>query len=457
MSGRTRATRLSPAERMRSFDEIEKTLTPVQATIEASRCLMCEDPPCNRGCPAEIDIRSFIRKIRFNNLWGGIRVLREANVLSGVCGRVCPTDALCEEQCRSTTLTEPINIGALQRFLTDFERDQGPREWVPVQSRPQKVAVIGGGPAGLAAAKELAALGYEVTVFEASPQLGGAMTSAIPSFKLPQDVVETEIDLVRETGVEFRVNSSLGDDMTIDDLFQQGYEAIFIGVGLQEPYALGIEGEDLEAVYSALDLLKLANGLEPSQEVEVGKNVVVIGGGSVAMTAACSTVRMGSERITVVCLEAPDEMPAFAEDIQLAWEEGVQFVTRARPVTILNDGKGRVAGVEGVGIDWKEPGKFVPENAVDVENSAFRVPCDTVIVAIGQGPDDNAIKEFKGLKANVRGYLLVDEMTLMTSRPGVFAGGDILHNAISRTVVQAVAYGKQAARSIHQYLNRTDG
>lgn len=457
MSGRTRATRLSPAERMRSFDEIEKTLTPVQATIEASRCLMCEDPPCNRGCPAEIDIRSFIRKIRFNNLWGGVRVLREANVLSGVCGRVCPTDALCEEQCRSTTLTEPIDIGALQRFLTDFERDQGPREWVPVQSLAQKVAVIGGGPAGLAAAKELAALGYEVTVFEASPQLGGAMTSAIPSFKLPQDVVETEIDLVKETGVEFRVNSPLSDDMTIDDLFQQGYEAIFIGVGLQEPYALGIEGEDLEAVYSALDLLKLANRLQPSQEVEVGKNVVVIGGGSVAMTAACSTVRMGSETITVVCLEAPDEMPAFAEDIQLAWEEGVQFVTRARPVTILNDGKGRVAGVEGVRIDWKEPGKFVPENAVDVENSAFTVPCDTVIVAIGQGPDDNAIKEFKGLKANVRGYLLVDEMTLMTSRPGVFAGGDILHNAISRTVVQAVAHGKQAARSIHQYLNRTDG
>ena len=454
MSGRTQAARLSPDERVQSFEEIEKTLTPVQATIEASRCLMCEAPPCNKGCPAGIDIRSFIRKIRFNNLWGAVRVLREANILSGVCGRVCPTDALCEEQCRSTVLTEPINIGALQRFLTDYERTRGPREWIPPEKRSQKVAVIGSGPAGLAAAKDLAALGYGVTVFQASSQLGGAMSTAIPSFKLPQDVVESEIHLIKEAGVEFKLNSPLSDDMTIDDLFNDGYQAVFIAVGLQAPYTLGIDGEDLLGVYTALDLLKQANGLKPSREISVGQSVVVIGGGSVAMTAACSTLRMGSERTTVVCLEAPEEMPAFSEDIELAWEEGIQFVTRARPVRMLSDAEGRLSGIEGVHIEWKEPGKFVPENAVDIENSSFALPCDTVIVAIGQRPDDNAIKQFEGLETNVRGYLIVDEDSLMTSRPGVFAGGDVLHNPISRTVVQAVAYGKQAAQSIHEYLCR---
>lgn len=454
MSGRTRATRLSPAERVKSFEEIEKTLTPVQALIEASRCLMCEDPPCNKGCPAGIDIRSFIRKIRFNNLWGGIRVLREANVFSGVCGRVCPTDALCEERCRSQVLTEPINIAALQRFLTDYEREHGARKPTPEPKRSQKVAVIGGGPAGLTAAHELALMGYPVTVFEASAQLGGAMTSAIPAFKLPHDVIEAETDAIMQLGVEFKLNAALSDGVTVDGVFEQGYEAVFIAVGLQKPFLLGIEGEDLKGIHSALDLLARANDLAVPESVKMGKRVVVMGGGSVAMTAACSTVRMGAERTTVVCLEAPNEMPAFGEDVEMAWEEGVEFVTRARAVRFLNDGKGKVTGVEGVNIEWKDPGKFVPENAVDVKGSAFTLPCDTVIVAIGQGPDDNAVKQFHGLKTNERGYLLVDDETLMTSRPGVFAGGDILHNPPSRTVVQAVAYGKQAARSIHDYLSR---
>ncbi len=454
MSGRTKAARLSPVERVKSFEEIEKTLTPVQALIEASRCLMCEDPPCNKGCPAGIDIRSFIRKIRFNNLRGGIRVLREANVFSGVCGRVCPTDALCEERCRSQVLTEPINIAALQRFLTDYEREHGARKPIPEPKRSQKVAVIGGGPAGLAAAHGLALMGYPVTVFEASAWLGGAMTSAIPAFKLPNDVIEAETDAIKQLGVEFKLNSALSDGLTIDSLFEKGYDAVFIGVGLQKPFLLGIEGEDLKGVHSALDLLAQANDLAVPEPVKMGKRVVVIGGGSVAMTAACSAVRMGGEKTTVVCLEAPNEMPAFGEDVAMAWEEGVEFVTRARAVRFLDYGKGKVTGVEGVNIEWKEPGKFVPENAVDVKGSAFTIPCDTVIVAIGQGPDENAVKQFHGLKTNERGYLLVDDETLMTSRPGVFAGGDILHNPPSRTVVQAVAYGKQAAHSIHDYLSR---
>lgn len=455
MSGRTNAARLSPQERVKSFEEVERTLTPVQATIEASRCLMCEDAPCNKGCPAGIDIRGFIRKIRFNNLWGGVRVLREANIFSGVCGRVCPTDGLCEEQCRSRVLTEPINIGALQRFLTDFEADHGARTRVAAKKLPHRVAVVGGGPAGLAAASELALLGYQVTVFEASSQLGGAMTAAIPSFKLPNSAVEAEIDLITQLGVEFKLNTALNENSTTDDLFEQGFEAVFVAVGLQKPYTLGIDGETLQGVYSALDLLAKANGLKISTPVKVGKKVVVIGGGSVAVNVACSARRMGAESATLMCLEAPDEMPAFAEDVELAWEEGIEFLTRVRPIRFLDNGKGGVAGVEGVRIEWKEPGKFVPENAVEVEGSALTLPCDTVIVAIGQGPDDNAIKQFQSLKTNVRGYLLVDADTLMTSRPGVFAGGDVLHNPVSRTVVQAVAYGKHAAHSIHDYLNGT--
>jgi glutamate synthase (NADPH/NADH) small chain len=456
MSGRTNASRLSPSERVKSFQEIEGTLTPVQATIEASRCLMCENPPCNEGCPAGIDIRGFVRKIRFNNPWGGIRVLREANILSGVCGRVCPTEALCEERCRSQVLTEPINIAALQRYLIDLERERGARNRRPAEKREQKVAIVGAGPAGLAAANELALLGYPVTVFEASSKLGGAMVSAIPSFKLPNEVVEAEIDLIRKLGVKFELSSPLSGNLTIDDLFQKGYQAVFIAVGLQRPFALGIEGEGLGGVYTALDVLAQASGSNPPRPVKMGKNVVVIGGGSVAMTAACAAARMGTGRTTVVCLEAPDEMPAFAEDVQLAWEEGVEFITRTRPQRFLDDGKGHVAGVEGVRIEWKKPGSFVPENAVNVKGSRFSLPCDTVIVAIGQGPDDKVLEQFQGLKTNPRGYLVVDEETLMTSRPGVFAGGDILHNPVSRTVVQAVAYGKRAARSIHQYLSRTE-
>ncbi len=456
MSGRTNAARLSPQERVKSFEEVERTLTPVQATIEASRCLMCEDAPCNKGCPAGIDIRGFIRKIRFNNLWGGVRVLREANIFSGVCGRVCPTDGLCEEQCRSRVLTEPINIGALQRFLTDFEADHGARTRVTAKKLPHRVAVVGGGPAGLAAANELALLGYQVTVVEASSQLGGAMTAAIPSFKLPNSAVEAETDLITQLGVELKLNTALNENLTIDDLFEQGFEAVLVAVGLQKPYTLGIDGETLQGVYSALDLLAKANGLKISTPVKVGKKVVVIGGGSVAVNVACSALRMGAERATLMCLEAPDEMPAFAEDVELAWEEGIEFLTRVRPIRFLDNGKGGVAGVEGVRIEWKEPGEFVPENAVDVEGSMLTLPCDSVIVAIGQGPDDNAIMQFQGLKTNVRGYLLVDEDTLMTSRPGVFAGGDVLHNPISRTVVQAVAYGKHAAHSIHDYLNGTN-
>jgi glutamate synthase (NADPH/NADH) small chain len=455
MSGRTKAARLSPEERIKSFEEIEKTLTPVQALIEASRCLMCEDPPCNKGCPAGIDIRSFIRKIRFDNIRGGVRVLREANVFSGVCGRVCPTDALCEEQCRSQVLTEPINIGALQRFLTDYERERGARKPTAAPKRSQKVAVVGGGPAGLAAAHELALMGYPVTVFEGAAQLGGAMTTAIPAFKLPNDVIETEIAAIEQLGVEFKLNTSLSDGLSIDDLFQQGYQAVFVAVGLQKPFELGIEGEDLKGVHSALDLLTQANDLPVSKPIKLGKRVVVIGGGSVAMTVACSTLRMGAGRTTVVCLEAPEEMPAFAEDVEMAWEEGIEFLTRVRPVRFVDNGKGKVAAVEGVRIEWKEPGKFVPDNAVEVKGSAFTLPCDTVIVAIGQGPDENALKQFQGLKTNVRGYLLVDDDTLKTSRPGVFAGGDILHDPASRTVVQAVAYGKRAAHSIHDYLNRS--
>ena len=456
MSGRTNAARLSPQERVKSFEEVERTLTPVQATIEASRCLMCEDAPCNKGCPAGIDIRGFIRKIRFNNLWGGVRVLREANIFSGVCGRVCPTDGLCEEQCRSRVLTEPINIGALQRFLTDFEADHGARTRVTAKKLPHRVAVVGGGPAGLAAANELALLGYQVTVFEASSQLGGAMTAAIPSFKLPNSAVEAETDLITQLGVEFKLNTALNENLTIDDLFEQGFEAVFLAVGLQKPYTLGIDGETLQGVYSALDLLAKANGLKISTPIKVGQKVAVIGGGSVAVNVACSALRMGAERATLMCLEAPDEMPAFAEDVELAWEEGIEFLTRVRPIRFPANGKGGVAGVEGVRIEWKEPGKFVPENAVEVAGSALTLPCDTVIVAIGQGPDDNAIKQFQSLKTNVRGYLLLDEDTLMTSRPGVFAGGDVLHNPISRTVVQAVAYGKYAAHSIHDYLNGTN-
>jgi dihydropyrimidine dehydrogenase (NAD+) subunit PreA len=427
-----------------SLTEEGRTYAPHEAVIEASRCLMCDAPPCNTGCPAGVDVRRFVRKVRFRNFRGAARLIREANLLVGICGRVCPQEMLCMERCTRADLDTPIDIAGLQRFVGDVEL--GTLAPLPdvVQRAAGRVAVIGGGPAGLAAAVELRKAGLEVDVLERDDSAGGVLSQTIPPFRLDRAFVESELDYVRRLGV--RVCTGV-EDADPGALVSAGYGAVLIATGLWRPYTIGLPGEDLGGVYIAADFLRdVSDGRPPS----VGRRVVVIGGGNVAMDAAVTALRLGAERVDVCCLEGRDEMPAFGSEIEHAQEEGIEFHTRTRPVRIVGE-EGRVTGYEGIGIRWKEPGLFVPSNAEDVPGTEFRLVADAVIEAIGQGVRDR----FDGVDADGKGLIVVDEESMATSAPGVFAAGDIVNGGA--TAVQAVAEGKRAAAGIVAYLERESG
>lgn len=453
MSTAMKATLVDVSERLKGFDEVYRGYDPTQAAFEAARCMMCADAPCTRGCPAGIDVRGFIRRIRFGDYRGGVRLLREENILAGVCGRVCPTEFLCEEGCRSQALTDPIRIGALQRFLTDWEMEVGARPLAgqPITAPP--VAVVGAGPAGLAAAVKLRELGHAVTILEQEQQAGGALASVIPPFKLPREVVEYEVQLVRDLGVEIKLGVPVNEDLIPADLLEQGFAAVLLTVGLQASYSLGIEGENLAGVYTALDILRAARGLDTAGKVKVGKNVIVVGGGSAALNSACCALRLGAETVNVTSRRTPAEMDAFENDKRQALEEGVQINSRVRPSRILGK-DGHVVALEGVRVTWKVPGSWERGNVVDVPGSTLVMPADTVIIAIGQRPDEDFMRCVAGLEMARNGCVLVDPETGRTSEPGIYAAGDILAGQKQRTVVQSIAEGKQVALAIHSYLCR---
>lgn len=446
------ATKAPVEERLKGFQEVEKGLENRQAILEANRCLMCDEAPCNAGCPAGIDVRGFIRRIRFGDYRGGVRILRDENILAGICGRVCPTETLCEEACRSQALTDPIRIGALQRFLTDWEMEVGRRPFAapPIEGAP--VAVVGAGPAGLAAAVELRLMGHPVTIFEARDYAGGTMRRSIPRFKLPREVIEYEVGLVEDLGVEIKYNTPLSPDRMPKDLLDQGFDAVLLAVGLQEPYTLGLEGEDLEGVYTALDVLETANGLRDPGEVSIGKEVVVIGGGSAGVNTACSALRMGAESVNLTSRRVPADMGAFEKDKQQALEEGVQFNSCFRPVRILGE-DGHVTGVEGVRVCWTQKEGWAAKNVEDVPGSETVIPADTVVIAVGQRAEKATLRCIPGIETAANGCLMVDAETRQTSQEGVFAAGDILAGSEVRTVVQSIAEGKAAALTIREYLN----
>ena len=456
MAKRQEPPKLSPEERVKSFEEVEGVYLPHQAIAEAVRCLFCNDAPCIKECPTGIDIAKFIRRIKTKDFRSAIRTIRESNVLAGVCARVCPTEKLCEKPCSATNIVEPANIAALQRFVTDLEMKEGIK--LPKKAAPtgKKVAVIGSGPAGLAAAAELAKAGHGVTVFEAKSLPGGVLTWGIPPYRLPKDVVMAEIDPIKQQlGVEIKTDIPIDEKFNIDALFDQGFDAIFIATGVGKPYFVRMPGEDLEGVYSALELLSQVNVYhsKPSRgefPLRIGKKALVIGGGNVAMDAACSLLRLGAEEVHVVCLESFEEMPAFPSEIEFAKEEGIVFHPRSKPLRIIGDENGRVKGFEGVGIRWKEPGNFSPSNAIPIEGTEFSLEVETVIEAIGQGPDPSLAPILSGIKTKGRGLIVVDKETHMTSRESVFAGGDIVNGG--DTVVQAIAEGMKAAEGIINYL-----
>jgi NADPH-dependent glutamate synthase beta subunit-like oxidoreductase len=419
--------------------EFDRTYAPHEAVLEASRCLMCEDPPCNRGCPAGVDARRFIRKIRFGNFLGASRLVREANLLVGVCGRLCPQEILCMEHCTRAELDTPIDIAGLQRFAGDVEL--GTLAPLPevADERSQRVAVLGSGPGGLAAAVELRKAGYQVDVLERSGTPGGLLTRGVPPFRLERSFAESELEYAKRLGAN--VLPGRGDEDPAR-LLRSGYDAVLVAVGLWKPYTIGLPGEDLEGVHVAGDILAVvADGGRP----DLGRRVVVIGGGNVAIDAATTALRLGAERVDLCCLESHDEMPAFRSEIETAQAEGVEFHTRTIPVAITGEG-GKVVGYEGIGIRWKEPGLLVPSNAERIPGTEFRLGADAVIEAIGQGVADR----YEGVETDERGLVAAEPETMATSRAGVFACGDVTSGGA--TVVQAVAEGKRAAEGIDRYL-----
>jgi glutamate synthase (NADPH/NADH) small chain len=434
------ASDMADAERSAAgLTEAARTYAPHEAIVEASRCLMCEDPPCNEGCPAGVDVRRFIRKIRFGNFRGAARLIRSANILVGICGRVCPQEMLCMEHCTRANLDTPIDIAGLQRFAGDVEL--GTLAPLPerIEERTERVVVIGAGPAGLAAAAELRRHGFGVEIFERSESAGGVLTQGIPPFRLDPTLASSEIEYVERLGAVVHLGATETD---VEKLMASGFNAVFIGIGLWRPYTVGLEGEDCGGVYIASDFLKdIAAGGRP----QVGARVVVIGGGNVAIDAATAALRLGAERVDLCCLESYEEMPAFRSEIEVAQSEGIEFHTRTKPLAILCE-KGRVKGYEGIGIRWKKPDLLIPSNAEEIPGSEFRLVADTVIEAIGQG----VLDRFEGVETDERGIIVVDPESMATSRPGVFAGGDV--SSGGATAVQAVAEGKRAAAGIMAYL-----
>ena len=443
-----------PTERIRNFLEVPYGYNKEVAIEEAKRCLQCKNKPCTKGCPVEIDIPSFINCIAKGDFEKAAEVIKAKNSLPAVSGRVCPYEVQCEGECTLKKLGEPVAIGRLERFIADYEREKGVK--TPKKAKPngKKVAVVGAGPAGLTCAGDLAKMGYSVTVFEGLHSPGGVLMYGIPEFRLPKKIVEAEVDYIKKLGVEIKYDMVIGKTITVDELLQE-FDAVFIGTGAGLPSWLNIPGENLDGVYSANEFLTRVNMMKayefPNYDtpVDVGKRVVTIGAGNVAMDCARTALRLGAKESFIVYRRSKEEAPARKEEIRHAEEEGIKFFFLAAPTKFFGDEQGKLTGMEYIQMKLGEPDESGRRKPVPIPKSESVMQIDTAIVAIGQSPNPLIPRTFKGLKIGKHGNIITDDDG-RTSIPGVFAGGDIATGAA--TVILAMGAGKRSARAIDQYI-----
>lgn len=444
-----------PDVRNKNFREVALGYTYDMAVEEAKRCLHCKNKPCQSGCPVGIDIPAFIAKVAEEDMEGAYEVLSASSALPAVCGRVCPQENQCEGKCVRGIKGEPVGIGRLERFVADWHREHTEEAAKKPAANGHKVAVIGSGPSGLTAAGDLAKKGYAVTIYEALHTPGGVLVYGIPEFRLPKDIVRQEIDGLRELGVDIETNVVIGRTLTIDDLFDMGFEAIFIGSGAGLPRFMGIPGESLNGVYSANEFLTRINLMKAYKEnaktpVQHAKNVAIVGGGNVAMDAARCAKRLGAENVYIVYRRGMDELPARKEEVEHAEEEGIIFKTLSNPIEVLGDENGRVSGMVCQEMELGEPDASGRRRPVAKEGCTFTLDVDCMIMSIGTSPNPLIRSTTPGLDTDKHGCIITNGDDGLTTRTAVYAGGDAVTGAA--TVILAMGAGKHAAKAIDEYI-----
>ena len=453
-----------PQVRAHNFDEVALGYDEATAVAEASRCLNCKNQPCVSGCPVNIHIPDFLKQVREGNFEEAYKIITQTSSLPAVCGRVCPQESQCECKCTLGIKFEPVGIGRVERFVADYHNAHSTEPAKAPASNGHKVAVVGSGPSGLTCAGDLAKKGYKVTVYEALHKAGGVLVYGIPEFRLPKSIVAREVETLKELGVDVETNIVIGKTLTVDELFEMGYEAVFIGSGAGLPNFMNIPGEALKGVYSANEFLTRSNLMksyldDPVTPIMKGGKVAVVGGGNVAMDAARTALRLGAEKVYIVYRRSMTELPARKEEVEHAQEEGIEFLLLHNPVEILgynnpdnprDERNGFVTGMKCIKMELGEPDEKGRRRPVPIEGSEFTIDVDTVIMAIGTSPNPLIKNTTDGLEVNKRGGIIVNEDGL-TSRNGVYAGGDAVTGAA--TVISAMGAGKLAARSIDEALS----
>ncbi len=440
--------------RSKNFDEVALGYTKEMAQDEAARCLNCKNMPCVKGCPVGVPIPQFITKIKEGNFDSAYEVISTASSLPAICGRVCPQETQCEMHCVRGIKGEPVAIGRLERFAADMHLAKADGEVPEIKKNGIKVAVVGAGPAGLACAGSLAKKGYDVTVFEAFHKPGGVLVYGIPQFRLPKEIVAQEVENLTKMGVSIQTNVIIGRTLTIDELFENGYKAVFVGTGAGLPSFMGIEGESLNGVYSANEFLTRINLMHayddeydtPTRKI---KNAIIVGGGNVAMDAARCALRLKADKVSIVYRRSEEELPARKEEVEHAKEEGVEFSLLCNPVRVFGNENGEVSGVECIRMALGEPDASGRRKPKAIEGSEFTIPCDAVVIAIGQTPNPLIKMSTPDIETNRHGCIVTLDDGVTTSKKGVFAGGDAVTGAA--TVILAMGAGKTAAEKIDEY------